>query len=113
MKSPKITISIAVLLFCCAGVTAFCSDSTSTRSGNWTVRRSESAGKIVFSLIESHHGGQSSHESDWPLTAFQGLDTTKAGRQDVHFTIARDAGRFDCDGFLDNGEGAGLFQFYP
>ena len=24
-----------------------------------------------------------------------------------------DDGRFDCEGFLDNGEGAGLFHFYP
>ncbi len=31
----------------------------------------------------------------------------------MHFTIVRDAGKFECEGFLDNGEGAGLFHFYP
>src|SRR5207302_1897336 len=29
------------------------------------------------------------------------------------FTVPRDAGRFECEGFLDNGEGAGLFHFIP
>jgi len=41
------------------------------------------------------------------------VDLTKAGKQEVHFTITRDAGKFDCEGFLNNGEGAGLFHFYP
>ncbi len=113
MKSPTMKISITLLLFCCAGVAALCADQSPTRSGSWTVRHSDTAGKIDFSLIETHHGGQSNHESDWPLAAFQGLDTTKAGRQDVHFTITRDAGRFDCEGYLKDGEGAGLFHFYP
>ncbi len=113
MKSPKTRIGIALLGFCFAGALAFCAAPASTRSGDWIVKRSDVAGEVDFSLIESHHGGRSSHESDWPLTAFQGLDTSKAGHQDVHFTIVRDAGRFECEGFLDNGEGAGLFHFYP
>jgi len=33
----------------------------------------------------------------------------KPGRQDVHFTIARDAGKIDCEGALDDGESAGVF----
>jgi hypothetical protein len=41
------------------------------------------------------------------------VDFSKAGRQDVHFTIARDAGKIDCEGFLNNGEGAGVFHFQP
>jgi hypothetical protein len=83
------------------------------RSGDWTISKSEDPGKVEFSLIEHHHGGMSNHQSDWPASAFQGVDFSKAGRQDVHFTITRDAGKIDCEGFLNNGEGAGLFHFQP
>lgn len=83
------------------------------RSGDWTISKSEDAGKVEFSLIEHHHGGTSSHQSDWPASSFQGVDFAKPGRQDVHFTITRDAGKIECEGFLNNGEGAGLFHFQP
>jgi hypothetical protein len=83
------------------------------RSGDWTVRHSDEAGKVEFSLIEHHHGGNSNHESDWPMSSFSGVDFSKPGRQDVHFIIARDAGKIDCEGFLNNGEGAGIFHFQP
>ena len=29
----------------------------------------------------------------------------------MNFTITRDAGRFDCEGYLKDGEGAGIFRF--
>ena len=83
------------------------------RSGDWTISKSEAPGKVEFSLIEHHHGGTSSHQSDWSASAFVGVDFSKPGRQDVHFTITRDAGKIDCEGFLNNGEGAGLFHFQP
>jgi hypothetical protein len=83
------------------------------RSGDWTIRKSEDVGKVEFSLIEHHHGGTSRHQSDWPASSFPGVDFSKPGRQDVHFTIARDAGKIECEGFLDNGEGAGIFHFQP
>jgi hypothetical protein len=84
-----------------------------TQSGDWTMRRSDEPGKIHFMLSQSREGGTSQHSSDWPLTAFSGLDVSKAGRQEVHFTIARDAGKFACEGVLNNGEGAGIFHFSP
>jgi len=83
------------------------------RSGDWTISKSDIPGKVEFSLIEHHQGGTSNHESDWPMTSFQGLDFSKPGRQDVHFTITRDAGRIECEGFLNDGEGAGIFHFQP
>lgn len=83
------------------------------RSGDWTISKSDQPGKVEFSLIERHHGGMSSDQSDWPAASFQGVDFSKPGRQDVHFTITRDPGKIDCDGFLNDGEGAGLFHFQP
>ena len=85
----------------------------SPRSGDWTVSKSDEAGKVEFSLIERRQGRHSSHESDWPVNAFQGVDFSKPGRQDVHFTIIRDAGKIDCEGYLKDGEGAGIFHFEP
>jgi hypothetical protein len=79
--------------------------------GTWTIRPAEEAGKIYFGLAHRRHGGNSQHESDWPTSAFQGLDLATRARHDVSFTITRDAGRFDCEGFLKDGEGAGTFKF--
>jgi hypothetical protein len=83
------------------------------RSGDWTISKSDIAGKVEFSLIERRHDGTSSHQSAWAASSFQGIDFSKSGRQDVHFTIPRDAGKIDCEGFLNDGEGAGLFHFQP
>jgi hypothetical protein len=83
------------------------------RSGNWAINKSDEPGKVEFSLSEHYHGGNSSNSSDWPVTAFAGVDFAKPGHQDVRFTIARDAGKIDCEGFLNDGEGAGVFHFEP
>jgi len=83
------------------------------RSGEWTIRKSDEAGRVEFSLIEHHRGGNSSYESDWPITSFAGVDFSKPGRQDVRFTVSRDAGKIQCEGFLSDGEGSGVFHFQP
>src|ERR1700736_3508531 len=106
------TLAYLVFASCVLGV-ALKNRAAENRSGDWTIRKSDDAGKVEFSLIEHHHGGTSSHESDWAASSFQGVDFSKAGRQDVHFTIARDAGKIECEGFLNNGEGAGIFHFQP
>jgi hypothetical protein len=97
----------------CALLAAVASLAAENRSGDWTIGKSDEPGKVEFSLIEQHRGGNSTHQSDWAASAFQGVDLSKPGRQDVHFTIARDAGKIDCEGFLNNGEGAGIFYFAP
>jgi len=83
------------------------------RSGNWTISKSKDPGQVEFSLSEHHHGGNSSDSSSWPVTSFPGVDFAKPGHQEVRFTIARDAGKIDCEGFLNEGEGAGVFRFEP
>src|ERR1700731_3076718 len=81
------------------------------QSGDWTIRRSDAPGRVEFSLMDSRAGHHFHHSSDWPASDFSGVDFSKPGRQEVHFTIARDAGKFECEGFLRDGEGAGLFHF--
>jgi hypothetical protein len=89
------------------------SRATDVATGDWTIRKSDTRDKVVFSLMEHRRNGSSSHESDWPASSFAGVDFSKPGRQDVHFTVGRDAGKIECEGFLDNGEGAGIFHFQP
>src|SRR6266571_2915555 len=84
-----------------------------TQSGDWTIRRSDVQGKVEFSMMDSRGGHHFHYSSDWPASEFSGLDFAKSGRQEVHFTIARDAGKFECEGFLHDGEGVGLFHFLP
>ncbi len=79
--------------------------------GNWTLSPSDEAGKVQLGLYRRHEGGNSQSQSDWPASAFQGLDLATRARHDVKFTISREAGRFDCDGYLNEGEGAGAFRF--
>ena len=106
--------TLAYLVFaCCVVFFVVKNRAAEVRSGDWTISKSEAPGKVEFSLIEHHHGGTSSHQSDWSASAFVGVDFSKPGRQDVHFTITRDAGKIDCEGFLNDGEGAGLFHFQP
>lgn len=106
------TLVFAVLAFCLLFAVVK-SRAADVRSGNWTIGKSDEPGKVEFSLIENHRGGTSNHESDWPTSSFPGVDFSKSGRQDVHFTISRDAGKIECEGFLNDGVGAGLFHFQP
>ena len=82
-------------------------------TGTWTIRPSDEAGQVNFGLAHHMHGGTSSNESDWLVGEFLGLDLATRERHDVKFSIARDAGRFECDGFIKEGEGAGVFHFAP
>jgi len=83
------------------------------RSGSWAVSKSDEPGKVEFALMEHRHDGMSNHQSEWPMNAFPGVDFSKSGRQDVQFTIVRDAGKLECEGYLKDGEGAGVFHFQP
>jgi hypothetical protein len=104
--------TLAYLVFaCCVVFLVVKNRAAELRGGDWTISKSDNAGKVEFSLIEHHHGGTSNHQSDWPASSFQGVDFSKPGHQEVHFTITRDAGKIDCEGFLNDGEGAGLFHF--
>jgi hypothetical protein len=87
--------------------------SAQTRTGEWTLSRSDNRGKVRFSLQSSRDGDHFNTSSDWNTNDFHGIDWSSSDKHDVHFTIARDAGTIECEGFLKNGEGAGLFTFSP
>lgn len=80
-------------------------------SGSWAISKSDEPGKVEFGLMEHRHDGMSNHQSGWPMSSFPGVDFSKPGRQDVQFTISRDAGKLECEGYLKDGEGAGVFHF--
>lgn len=82
--------------------------------GEWTLNQSELPDRLQFSLQSS--GSEYRHfssSSDWNIADFQGLDWSTPAKHDVHFTIKRDAGVFDGEGFVDHSAGAGLFTFEP
>ena len=100
-----------VLVFCTL-MGALIVKAAESRSGNWSIQRADNAGEVDLALIEHHHGGNSNHESTIRVSELKGLNLSRPGKQDVRFTITRDAGRFECDGFLNDGEGAGVFHFF-
>ena len=84
-----------------------------TQSGDWTIRKSDEPGKVEVSIMDARGGHHFHSSSDWEVKELTGLDLSKPGRQDVHFTITRDAGKFECEGYVKDGEGAGFFHFIP
>lgn len=107
----KITAIFALLL--CAFTLGFAPalQAAEDFKGNWTISPSKQPGQVHFGLIHHRDGGSSQSQSDWAISEFQGLDLASTAKHDVKFNITRDAGRFDCEGYLKNGEGAGIFQF--
>jgi hypothetical protein len=117
IRNPRILSPFGTALAACAWlVLAFFAGAKTLRAqspnGTWAMTSSERPGYVQFSLTVSRPGRHMQEESDWELNSFQGLDTSNTARHDVKFSINRDAGRLDCDGFLENGEGAGVFHFF-
>jgi hypothetical protein len=81
-------------------------------SGSWSLAPAEQ-GRVQFSLQNSGTGHHFDSSSAWQLADFHGLDWSTAAKHDVHFSIARDAGSIDCQGFVQDQRGAGLFTFKP
>ncbi len=84
-----------------------------TQNGSWTIQPSDEQGKVRFALFQHSKNHSNHHESDWSPNSFEGLDLSIQGKHDVKFTIRRDAGRFECEGYIENSEGAGVFHFFP
>jgi len=104
-------IFFAVLLTCLLNLSSACA--AEDFRGSWTMMPSSEASQVRFGMSRRWNGNSSQHESDWPVSAFQGLDLAQKARHDVQFTVARDAGVIRCEGYLKEGEGAGVFHFTP
>lgn len=102
---------IVLALCACALGTAQTATAAEPVSGNWTLQPSEQAGKVQFGMFVKRRNYESSHSSDWPAESFQGVDFAERGKRDVQFRVTREAGQFDCEGYLNNGVGAGVFLF--
>jgi len=81
--------------------------------GHWTIAPSKQAGMVKFGITYRDEDSQSQHDSDWPVKSLQGIDLTTPGKHDVQFAVLREAGRLDGEGFVNAGEGAGIFRFTP
>jgi hypothetical protein len=98
------TIVIGAAVLAITGVFA-----AETNDGKWAMHRSERTDMVQFSLQGSRGAHGFMHNSDWPKSEFSGLDLA----QDTQFTLTRDAGKFEFEGTLRDGAGAGSFQFFP
>jgi hypothetical protein len=109
----KILRAIAALSLLACGLLTVPVMASAPIKGNWSLSPSNEPGKVHFAIIQRSKRNNSHHESEWSVDEFQGLDLKSPGKRDVAFVIARDAGRFDCEGYLKDGEGAGSFLFTP
>jgi hypothetical protein len=109
MKVCRTLVGLAVAFYALSvGAESCAGDAV---SGAWTILKSDSPGMVDLVLIGHYQDRNSNDEDDWAMSSFPGIDFSKAGRQNVHFAISRDAGKIDCEGFLRDGEGAGTFRF--
>lgn len=103
-------VASAIALVCALAMFA---QDAKQRNGSWTISPSEESGKVHFGLYQHSKDYSNNHESDWEVKAFEGLDLSVKGKHDVKFAIRRDAGRFECEGYVEDSEGAGVFHFFP
>ena len=102
-----VIIGMAAVMWGLAGA------ASEVRNGQWTLQRSDTADAVMLSLRSSRGVRSFNSSSDWPKAQFAGVDFSRAGTQEVRFTLTRDAGKFDFEGVLRDGAGAGSFQFTP
>lgn len=81
-------------------------------NGSWSLAPAEQ-GKVQLSLRGSNGRHHFDNSSDWQLTDLRGLDWAATAKHDVHFSVVRDAGTVECEGFVQDQRGAGLFTFKP
>lgn len=82
-------------------------------SGSWALDPTAQPDMVQFSLQGSNGTDSFNTSSLWNIAEMKGLDRSTVAKHDVHFTIVRDAGEIDCQGFMQNNRGAGLFTFHP
>ena len=83
-------------------------------NGQWTMNPGDTPGQVQLMLVRSGRPGSTfTSGNQWNAADLKGLDLTTAGKHDVRFTVVRDAGSLEAEGFVTGAEGAGLFKFTP
>ncbi len=82
--------------------------------GTWALVKSDTPGEVnvTFNRSTSRHNTWIVGR-DFDVAEFEGLDLSKPGRQDVNFTMKRDAGDITGDGVVLDGSGSGVFSYTP
>jgi hypothetical protein len=85
--------------------------------GEWTAHLSSKDGsKIQLNFVRrSEKGGYNQMGNTMKLSELQGLsgEVASAARTDVRFSLAREAGTIQMEGYFQGGRGAGLWTFTP
>jgi hypothetical protein len=112
MSPRKLVVSIVASCIALVCALALFASDAQQQNGSWTIQPSDESGKARFALLQHSKGHSNNHESDWDTKVFEGLDLSIKARHDVKFVIRRDAGRFECEGYIEDSEGAGVFHFF-
>jgi len=90
------------LIACTLVFLALIARAADTRTGSWAISHSVERAKFSFALIYNDKHSNSIHQSDGPPANSRRrfFQIRQTGRQVHH---RRDAGKFDCEGYLNNG----------
>jgi hypothetical protein len=117
---PTITLCIALAAVWLAGaLVSVKARADLPTTGQWLLDKH--AGSVAFDLTLRSTGSQGSHTWDFEETktvdraSLRGLSDEQLASGGTHasFRIVRDAGWFECDGWIANGGGAGTYSFTP
>ena len=116
---PKMLMRVVVGLIAIAGlalaswVTGPKVAAQNTTTGTWTASVSKEKDKINLNFERrTEKGGRSQHGQSYDFSELQGLSREQATNGGpVSFSLAREAGRIDCEGSFQNGKGSGTFRF--
>jgi hypothetical protein len=85
-----------------------------TMTGQWSIQRVLGSTVQLEFRTERRADGtahwDSTNTSDVSRIGLSSADLDSSGKH-VHFTIAREAGTFECDGWAGHGQGSGTFAF--
>ena len=114
----SLTVLFLAIFMNAGGSRAAAQTAQAAITGEWMATLStRSPGKVHFTF--ARHGENNSYnmssDGDMMLSEFQGLpaDIQSAAKTQVNFTIAREAGTFQCEGYFNQGSGSGIWTLTP
>ncbi|GJL94231.1 MAG: hypothetical protein DHS20C05_06360 [Hyphococcus sp.] len=88
--------------------------SAASVEGTWALVKGDKPDEVHVTFNRSSSRHNTWHIGrDFKTAEFSGLDLSKSGRQDVRFTLKRDAGDITGEGVVLNGSGSGVFSYTP